>query len=139
VLRGLGDVCWPKDLDKPLLRTTGARWWKSAMGRSACLLTHGMLRGGTSDGSLGKLTRITYSPQATANKKPALGGLEKAQGLHSFMKPTSDSSPAMMPSSHSGLIATVVTAAGAAQTVNVVVMSVVPLLKVCDQPVVPSQ
>jgi hypothetical protein len=44
----------------------------------------------------------------------------------------------MMPSSQIGLVGTGV-AAGAAQTVNVVVMSVVPLLKVCDQPVVPSQ
>ena len=39
-------------------------------------------------------------------KKPALGGLEKAQALRSFLMPTSDSSPAMMPSSHSGLVGT---------------------------------
>ena len=31
------------------MRTTGVRWGKSAMGRSACLLAHGTLRGGTSD------------------------------------------------------------------------------------------
>jgi hypothetical protein len=32
-----------------------------------------------------------------------LGGLEKAQALRSLLIPTSDSSPAMMPSSHRGL------------------------------------
>ena len=35
-----------------------------------------------------------------------LGGLEKAQALRRFLKPTSDSSPAMMPSSHRGLVGT---------------------------------
>ena len=38
-----------QDPDKPLSRTTGARWGKSAMGRSACLLAHGGTCGGTSD------------------------------------------------------------------------------------------
>ena len=62
-------------------------------------------------------TSITYSPQTTTNKKPALGGLEKAQALRSFLTPTSDSSPAMMPRSQIGLVgtgvATVGTGAGA--------------------------
>ena len=43
------------------------------------------------------------------NKKSALGGFEKAQALRSFLMPTSDSKPAMMPSSHSshsGLVGT---------------------------------
>ena len=35
-----------------------------------------------------------------------LGGLEKDQVLCRFLKPTSDSSPAMMPSSHRGLVGT---------------------------------
>ena len=35
----------------PFPRTTGARWGTSAMGRSACLLTHRAIRGGTSSGS----------------------------------------------------------------------------------------
>ncbi len=70
-----------------------------------------------------------------ANKKPALGGLEKAQALRSFLTATSDSSPAIMPSSQIGLVGTGVAAAGAAQTVDVVVMSAVQLLKVRGQPV----
>ena len=41
---------------------------------------------------------VTYSPNTTTNKKPALGGLEKAQALRSFLTATRDSSPAMMPS-----------------------------------------
>ena len=57
--------------------------------------------------SLLKLSRITYSPQATTNKIPALGGLEKAQALRSFLTANRDSSPAMMPRSHSGLVGTV--------------------------------
>ena len=48
------------------------------------------------------------------NKKPALGGLEKAQALRSFLIPTRDNSPAMMPSSHSGLVGTGVAADEAA-------------------------
>ena len=56
--------------------------------------------------------------------KPALGGLEKAQVLRSFLTATKDSSPAMMPSSHNGLIGTGVAAAGVAQTVDVVVIIV---------------
>ena len=31
--------------------------------------------------SLLKLSRVTYSPNTVTNKKPALGGLEKAQAL----------------------------------------------------------
>ena len=31
------------------MRTTGAKWGTSAMGRSACLSTHGVVCGGTSD------------------------------------------------------------------------------------------
>ena len=42
-----------------------------------------------------------------ANKKPALGGLEKAQALRGFLMATRDSSPAMMPNSHGGLVGTV--------------------------------
>ena len=38
------------------------------------------------------------------------------QALRSFLMPTSDSSPAMMPSSHSGLVGTGVAAAGAGAT-----------------------
>ena len=49
--------------------------------------------------SLLTLGRITYSPQATTNKKPALGGLEKAQALRSFQMPTRDNSPAIIASS----------------------------------------
>ena len=49
---------------------------------------------------------VTYSPNTTTNKKPALGGLEKAQALRSFLMPTSDSSPAMMPRSQIGLVGT---------------------------------
>ena len=75
------------------------------------------------------------------NKNPALGGLERAQALRSFLMPTSESSPAMMPSSHSGLVGTGVAAAGAAQTADAVVRSTgeskVPMLKVCGQPVFP--
>jgi hypothetical protein len=41
-----------------------------------------------------------------ANKKPALGGLEKAQALRSVLMATRDNSPAMMASSHSGLVGT---------------------------------
>ena len=40
------------------------------------------------------------------NKKPALGGLGEAQTLRSFLTPTRDSSPAMMPSSHTGEVGT---------------------------------
>jgi hypothetical protein len=36
------------------------------------------------------------------NKKPTLGGLERAQALRSFLMATRDSSPAMIASSHSG-------------------------------------
>ena len=39
-------------------------------------------------------------------KKPALGGLEKVQALRNFLMPTRDNKPAMMPSSHSGLVGT---------------------------------
>ena len=47
---GLGcSVTVDMRLNKTLSRTPGARWGKSAMGRSACLLPHGTLRGGTSD------------------------------------------------------------------------------------------
>jgi hypothetical protein len=35
---------------------------------------------------------------SSANKKPALGGLDEAQALRSFLIPTRDSSPAMMKS-----------------------------------------
>ncbi len=56
--------------------------------------------------SVESFSRITYSPNTTTNKKPALGGLEKAQVLRSLLIPTSDSSPAIMPSSHSGLVGT---------------------------------
>ena len=46
------------------------------MGRSACLLTHGVMCGGTSDAvALGASAQITYSPNTVTNKKPALGGL----------------------------------------------------------------
>ena len=38
--------------------------------------------------SLGKLGRITYSPNTTTNKKPALGGLEKALALRSLLMPS---------------------------------------------------
>ena len=41
-----------------------------------------------------------------ANKKPALGGLETVQALRSFLMPTSDNKPAMMPSSQIGLVGT---------------------------------
>ena len=40
------------------------------------------------------------------NKKPALGGLKETQALRNFLMPTRDNSPAMMPSSHSGLVGT---------------------------------
>ena len=56
--------------------------------------------------SLLKVSRITYSPNTVTNKKPALGGLGEAQALRSFLIPSSDSSPAMMPNSHSGLVGT---------------------------------
>ena len=74
------------------------------------------------------------------NKKPALGGLEKAQALRSLLMPTSDNSPTMMPSSHSGLVGTGV-AAGAAAGVAVT-LPVWPVLGVkircgLSQPVAP--
>ena len=40
------------------------------------------------------------------NKKPALGGLEKAQVICSFLTATRDNSSTMMPSNHSGLVGT---------------------------------
>ena len=46
------------------------------------------------------------------DRKPALGGLEKDQALRNFLTATSDSKPAIMPSSQSGLVETGV-AAGA--------------------------
>ena len=42
----------------------------------------------------------------TNNKKPALGGLEKAQTLRSFLMATSDNKPAMMASNQIGLVGT---------------------------------
>jgi hypothetical protein len=54
------------------------------MDLSACLLAHGTLRGGTSDAVAWELSRVTYSPNTTTNKKPALGGLEKAQVLRNL-------------------------------------------------------
>ena len=48
------------------------------------------------------------------NKKPALGGLEKAQVICSFLTATRDNSPTMMPSNHSGLVGTGVAADEAA-------------------------
>ena len=54
------------------------------MGRSASLLTHGVMRGGTSDAVALSFSTITYSPNTVTNKKPALGGLEKAQALRSL-------------------------------------------------------
>ena len=84
------------------------------MGRSACLLAHGAVCGGTSDALTWEVSSITYSPNTVTNKKPALGGLEKAQALRSFLIPTRDDSPAMMPSSHSGLVGTGVAADEAA-------------------------
>ena len=51
------------------------------------------------------------------NKKPALGGLEKAQVLRNLLMPTSVSSPAMMASSQSGLVGTGVAAGAAAWVV----------------------
>ena len=66
--------------------------------------------------SLFKVSRITYSPNTTTNKKPALGGLEKAQALRSFLMASSDSSPAMMPNSHSGLVGTGVATVGSGGT-----------------------
>ena len=56
--------------------------------------------------SLLSFSRITYSPNTTTNKKPALGKLEKAQVLRNLLMPTSVSSPAMMASSQSGLVGT---------------------------------
>jgi hypothetical protein len=35
---------------------------------------------------------VTYSPNTTTNKKPALGGLEKAQGLGSLSDAENDTS-----------------------------------------------
>jgi len=49
---------------------------------------------------------VTYSPHITTNKKPALGGLEETQVLRSLLTATRDNKPAMMPSSHSGLVGT---------------------------------
>ena len=87
--------------------------------------------------SLLKLSRVTYSPNTTTNKKPALGGLEKAQALRSLLIPTRDSSPAMMPSSHSGLVGTGVETT-APQAIEVAVMKMSPpLSKSCGQPAVP--
>ena len=62
------------------------------------------------------------------------------QALRSFLKPTSDSSPAMMPSSHSGLVGTGVAADEAAA--SAVTLSVGPVLGVkmrdgASQPVAP--
>jgi hypothetical protein len=37
--------------------------------------------------SLLKLSRVTYSPNTVTNKKPALGGLEKAQVVRCFLIP----------------------------------------------------
>ena len=48
------------------------------MGRSACLLPHGMLRGGTSDAVAFKAQHKHHLLASSNNKKPALGGLEKA-------------------------------------------------------------
>ena len=53
------------------------------------------------------------------NKKPALGGLEKDQALRSLLTATRDNSPAMMPSSHSGLVGTGVAAGAGATTTPV--------------------
>ena len=50
----------------------------------------------------------------TNNKKPALGGLEKAQALRSFLTATRDSSPAIIPSSQIGLVGTGVAVGAAA-------------------------
>ena len=54
--------------------------------------------------SLLRLSRITYSPHITTNRKPALSGLEKAQALRGLLMRTSDSKTAIMLSSHSGLV-----------------------------------
>jgi hypothetical protein len=55
----------------------------------------------------GSLIRLSPALLASLdNKKPALGGLEKAQALRSLLMPSRDNSPAMMPSSHSGLVGT---------------------------------
>ena len=62
--------------------------------------------------SLRSFSTVTYSPNTVTNKNPTLGGLEKAQALHSLLMPTRDSSPAMMPISHSGLVGTGVVVAG---------------------------
>ena len=71
--------------------------------------------------------------------KPALGGLETAQALRSFLKPSSDSSPAMMPKSHTGLVGTGVAAGAGAAAGVAVTLPVVPVLgvKVCGQPAAP--
>ena len=74
------------------------------------------------------------------NKKPALGGLERAQALRNLLIPTSDSSPAMMPSSHSGLVGTGVAggaAAGVAVTLPVGPVSGVKVRNGAFHPVAP--
>ena len=76
-----------------------------------------------------------------SNKKPALGGLERAQVLRSFLTATRVSSPAMMASSHSGLVGTGVAVAGAAAA-SAVTLPVGPVLGVkvrcgLSQPVAP--
>jgi hypothetical protein len=43
--------------------------------------------------SLLKLSRVTYSPNTVTNKKPALGGLERAQALRSLLIPLLHHSP----------------------------------------------
>ena len=59
---------------------------------------------------------LTFSIQT--NKKPALGGLEKAQALRSFLTATRDSSPAIIPSSQIGLMGTGVAVGAAASAVT---------------------
>ena len=63
------------------MRTTGARWGTSAMGRSAYLLTHGTLRGGTSDAVAFELQQNHLLASYNNQQKTALGGLVGAQAL----------------------------------------------------------
>jgi hypothetical protein len=57
------------------------------MGRSACLSANG---GNVVEHQMRSLlsfsSTVTYSPNTTTNKKPALGGLEKAQAKTTHMR-----------------------------------------------------
>lgn len=64
------------------------------------------------------------------NKKLALGRLEKAQALRSFLIPTRDDSLTMIPSGHRGLVGTGVAKDATARLISIVGINLVPLLKV---------